>query len=164
MEKEVVWIDGRDPRLGLCGCAGGEAYCRFSAEEREALKKVNPDEAYLSTNPAGVMLRFFTDSSIVAVRGKVERPSDMTHMPAIPASAGMPFAATCVLRRAASISKGSFLLSRKAREKAASYISPSITEWKGWKSVCRRAASARRKSSKGERSPFTARPSRKAAA
>lgn len=82
MEKEVVWIDGRDPRLGLCGCAGGEAYCRFSAEEREALKKVNPDEAYLSTNPAGVMLRFFTDSSIVAVRGKVERPSDMTHMPA----------------------------------------------------------------------------------
>lgn len=70
MEKEVVWIDGRDPRLGLCGCAGGEAYCRFSAEEREALKKVNPDEAYLSTNPAGVMLRFFTDSSIVAVRGK----------------------------------------------------------------------------------------------
>ena len=48
MEKEVVWIDGRDPRLGLCGCAGGEAYCRFSAEEREALKKVNPDEAYLS--------------------------------------------------------------------------------------------------------------------
>jgi lysophospholipase L1-like esterase len=59
-----------------------EGYNRFSVEERNLIKAVNANVAYLSTNSAGIMAKFETNSNEIVVSVDLQAKHNMGHMPA----------------------------------------------------------------------------------
>lgn len=78
----MTFYSAKHPGFGKFGSTalGEEGYFRLTAAERDRILPINDAVAWLAGHPAGISLRFETDSAHISVRVKLREPFNMTNL------------------------------------------------------------------------------------